>query len=89
MLSTRSYFDKPSHDHPYPKDATFYQNIVGNIHRSNFKDCISISDVGCSNGSFINGLISAGIDGTFLGMDVSRLYGLPSDHGYWKAKLQD
>ena len=38
------------------------------MHRSNFKDCITISDVGYSNGRFVNGLISARIDETLRGM---------------------
>jgi SAM-dependent methyltransferase len=71
MSSTKSYFDKHSHHHPYVKDPTFYQLIINNIERIKVNDQISILDRGCGNGSFIKGLIMMGINGVFIGTDVS------------------
>jgi ubiquinone/menaquinone biosynthesis C-methylase UbiE len=71
MSSTKSYFDKHSHHHPYAKDPTFYQSIIGNIQKISAKDKISVLDLGCGNGSFIKGLLASGMNGTFLDIDIS------------------
>ena len=71
MPGTKSYFDKHSHHHPYVKDPTFYQSIINNIKRIRAKDQLRVLDLGCGNGSFIKGLITSGVNGIFIGTDVS------------------
>lgn len=71
MSSTKSYFDKHSHHHPYVKDQTFYKSIIDNIEGIRERDQVRVLDLGCGNGSFLKGLMAMGINGIFVGTDVS------------------
>ena len=72
LTQNKSYFDKYAHDHAYHRDATFYFAILNIIKEIRQEKRNKVLDLGCGDGSFIKDMIKSGIDGDFIGIDVSQ-----------------
>ncbi|HEY7082044.1 MAG TPA: class I SAM-dependent methyltransferase, partial [Nitrososphaeraceae archaeon] len=71
MTDVKSYFDKHAHNHAYHKDPSFYIPLVNHLKRIRSNNSLRILDLGCGDGSFIKGMIGAGIHADFVGTDLS------------------
>jgi SAM-dependent methyltransferase len=71
MSKVKSYFDIHTHHHPYVKDADFYRSVRTYLDRMGRKNEIRVLDVGCGNGSFLKSMLDEGLEGMFIGVDLS------------------
>ena len=72
MSDVKSYFEKHSHHHAYHRDASSYAQTMESITQILGSRPLNILDVGCGDGSFISGLNKSGIEGKFIGIDLSH-----------------
>lgn len=68
--NVKTFFDNHSHYSAYNKNPKYYFPIIKHL-STNTNQEIRVLDVGCGDGSFLKGLISSGIKGQFLGIDLS------------------
>jgi SAM-dependent methyltransferase len=70
--AVKAFFDSHSHQNAYHKDPVLFDRIVELIFKSDTHRLTPmVLDLGCGDGSFIDRSISAGVRGTFIGLDVS------------------
>jgi SAM-dependent methyltransferase len=73
MADVKSYFEKHGHKHAYHKDPSFYVPLAEQVRKLGKEKVIRILDLGCGDGSFIKGIIEAGVQADFVATDISYL----------------
>jgi SAM-dependent methyltransferase len=69
--STRTYFEKHVHYSAYNKDPQYYLPLVEGIKKRRSERRIRVLDLGCGDGSFISGMIKAGVSADYIATDLS------------------
>ena len=70
-MSVKNYFDNHSHHHAYHNDPIYYKPIIDFIKKNESKKTRKILDFGCGDGMFLQQMIKGGIQGEFIGTDIS------------------